>query len=79
MSIIVLSANLRYIDYIDVFNFEGFTRNAVFIQNNEKMPTSHDRQQIILRMKFAHAKEFISEKKYKLIMYFKEYLENRSI
>ena len=30
-------------------------------------------------MKFAHAKEFISEKKYKLIMYFKEYLENRSI
>eukprot|EP00702_Spironucleus_salmonicida_P006191 EST47482.1 Kinase, PLK [Spironucleus salmonicida] len=79
MSIIVLSGNLKYIDYIDVFNFENYQRNAVQIQNKEEMQLTNDRQQVILRIKFQHAKEFISEKKYKLIMYFKEYLENRSI
>jgi len=33
----------------------------------------------MLRIKYQNVKDFLNDKKYKLVMYFKEYLENRSI
>ncbi|CAL6004633.1 Serine/threonine-protein_kinase PLK [Hexamita inflata] len=79
MSIVVLSPNLKYVDYIDLINYKNYQRNATQINNNEPQTEYPDKQQVMLRMKFSHVKDFLHDKKYKLILYFKEYLENRSI
>lgn len=79
MSIIVLSPNLKYVDYIDLIDYRSYTRNGVQIKEGKQQDVVPEKQQFMLRMRYEHAKEFMSEKKYKLVMYFKEYLEQRSI
>lgn len=79
MSIVVLSPNQRYVDYIDLIYYNEYQRNAVQITNNEPQTSYPERQQVMLRIKYQNVKDFLNEKKYKLVIYFKEYLEGRSI
>lgn len=79
MSIVVLSPNQKYVDYIDLIYYNEYQRNAVQIKNNEAQTSYPERQQVMLRIKYQNVKDFLNEKKYKLVIYFKEYLEGRSI